>query len=169
MSVFSGTFVDASGRGEHPTGLAGPGTIRLEPSRLVITGQRPRAALASVGAGFVAFLLLILFVTALVMGSFTGSKPTFVDLKLVVVIGAAFAVGCFLGLRTVLLKVLPLQSTEVAVELPFVVLARLNGGNLELLTTSPDLAGLSAFQVVDAIRFVEELEIARRGSVKGYR
>lgn len=49
------------------------------------------------------------------------------------------------------------------------VFARVNGGALELLTTSPDLAGLSAFQGTEAVRFVEEVEIARRGTVKGYR
>ena len=113
--------------------------------------------------------LMVVAVSVLMLGGVMGSRLSFVDLKLVVVIGVAIAVGCFLGLRKLLLKVLPLQSVEIAVELHFVVFARLSSGNLEILTTSPDLAGLSAFQAVDAIRFIEELEIARRGTVKGYR
>jgi hypothetical protein len=169
VSVFSGTFVDASGRGEHVTGLAGPGTIRLEPGRLVITGQRPRTALASGVAGGVGFFLMVASVMLLVLGGAPGHHLSFIDVKLVVALGAAVAVGCFLGLRRLLLSVLPLRVAEIAVELHFVVFARLNGGALELLTTSPDLTGLSVFQAVDAIRFVEELEIARRGTIKGYR
>jgi hypothetical protein len=68
-----------------------------------------------------------------------------------------------------LVKVLPLQSIEVAIEHPFVVFARINGAHLEILTTSPDLAGLSVLETMDGLRFVEELEIARHGANAGYR
>jgi len=168
VSLFAGTFVDARGRGEHVTGLAGRGTIRLESSRLHFTGQRPQAQRAAVVAGLLASFLLLASVTLFILSRFSR-RLAFLDLEFAVVIFAAVLVGSFIGLRALLVKVLPLQSVEVAVEHPFVVFARINGAHLEILTTSPDLAGLSVLEMREGVRFVEELEIARRGANGGYR
>ena len=82
------------------TGLASPGEIRLEPGRLALSGQRPRTALASGVAGAVALFLVVASVMLLVLGGSAGHHLSFTDLKLVVAVGAAVAVGGFLGLRS---------------------------------------------------------------------